>query len=199
MTFHQWVPAWRQRLERENVNPETLAMAMRNTNPAFIPRNHRIEEAIEAAVSKGDFKPLRHLHPYSRDPTVINLISPIWRLPWSGSNTTTAPFAGLDHRRSMRSKTMSRLVSRAIDHTFKLGAPGTPTGRMITVVKGAIAFFDRDLRIARFRPNVATGSSHARNPNPADGSIASMQASECKTLAARQLAFASIGNIKNRP
>ena len=79
--------------------------------------------------------------------------------------------------------------------SFKLGAPGTPTGRMITVVKGAIAFFDRDLRIARFRPNVATGSSHARNPNPADGSIASCKRVS-KTLAARQLAFASIGNIK---
>ena len=95
MTFHQWVPAWRQRLERENVNPETLAMAMRNTNPAFIPRNHRIEEAIEAAVSKGDFKPLRHLHPYSRDPTVINLISPIWRLPWSGATRLPHPLRDL--------------------------------------------------------------------------------------------------------
>ena len=81
MTFHQWVPAWSQRLERENVNPETLAMAMRNTNPAFIPRNHRIEEAIEAAVSKGDFKPFETLasvlaRPYSDQPDFADLAAP---------------------------------------------------------------------------------------------------------------------------
>jgi uncharacterized protein YdiU (UPF0061 family) len=28
---------------------------MRGANPAFIPRNHRIEQAIEAAVEDGDF------------------------------------------------------------------------------------------------------------------------------------------------
>ncbi|MGO7204654.1 hypothetical protein ACCT30_26085, partial [Rhizobium ruizarguesonis] len=31
------------------------AIAMRSVNPAFIPRNHRVEQAIEAAVENGDF------------------------------------------------------------------------------------------------------------------------------------------------
>ena len=30
-------------------------MAMRAANPAFIPRNHLVEEAISAAVNDGDF------------------------------------------------------------------------------------------------------------------------------------------------
>ena len=28
---------------------------MRNSNPALIPRNHRVEEALEAAVKKEDY------------------------------------------------------------------------------------------------------------------------------------------------
>ena len=28
---------------------------MRSVNPAFIPRNHRVEELIQAAVGEGDF------------------------------------------------------------------------------------------------------------------------------------------------
>ena len=30
---------------------------MRRANPAFIPRNHRVEEALTAAVERGDYKP----------------------------------------------------------------------------------------------------------------------------------------------
>ena len=34
---------------------------MRAVNPAFIPRNHRIEEMIEAAVEREDFTPFEEL------------------------------------------------------------------------------------------------------------------------------------------
>lgn len=34
---------------------------MRNANPALIPRNHRVEEAIAAAVKNGDFTPFETL------------------------------------------------------------------------------------------------------------------------------------------
>jgi serine/tyrosine/threonine adenylyltransferase len=34
---------------------------MRASNPAFIPRNHLVEEAIFAAVSKGDLSPFENL------------------------------------------------------------------------------------------------------------------------------------------
>ena len=50
-----WLKRWHERLARD---PQTLAAraaAMRKVNPAFIPRNHRIEQAIEAAVEDGDF------------------------------------------------------------------------------------------------------------------------------------------------
>ena len=34
---------------------------MRNVNPAFIPRNHRVEAALNAASERGDLAPLRTL------------------------------------------------------------------------------------------------------------------------------------------
>jgi uncharacterized protein YdiU (UPF0061 family) len=42
---------------------------MRRVNPAIIPRNHRVEEALNAASEGGDYQPLRQLlevvqHPF---------------------------------------------------------------------------------------------------------------------------------------
>ena len=34
---------------------------MRNSNPAVIPRNHRVEEALEAAVKQGDYSVMERL------------------------------------------------------------------------------------------------------------------------------------------
>ncbi|MBM3514372.1 MAG: YdiU family protein [Alphaproteobacteria bacterium] len=51
-----WMAKWRARLAREGATPATRAEAMRRVNPAYIPRNHRIEQAIAAAVA-GDFGP----------------------------------------------------------------------------------------------------------------------------------------------
>jgi uncharacterized protein YdiU (UPF0061 family) len=34
---------------------------MRATNPAYIPRNHRVEQAIEAAMREDDFAPMERL------------------------------------------------------------------------------------------------------------------------------------------
>lgn len=56
--FTAWMQDWRRRLAREDVAPDTRATAMRRANPAFIPRNHRVEQTIEAAVARGDFRPM---------------------------------------------------------------------------------------------------------------------------------------------
>ena len=53
--FDEWAARWRTRLEREPDGPDTRAAAMRRVNPAYIPRNHRVEQAIEAAVGREDY------------------------------------------------------------------------------------------------------------------------------------------------
>ncbi|MEC7566861.1 MAG: YdiU family protein [Planctomycetota bacterium] len=60
-----WLDDWRARvspLDRD----ETLSL-MRRSNPVFIPRNHRIEEAIEAAHA-GNFEPFHTLHQVLQHP-----------------------------------------------------------------------------------------------------------------------------------
>jgi serine/tyrosine/threonine adenylyltransferase len=55
--YDLWSGHWRARLARETVAPSARAQAMRCVNPAFIPRNHRVEEALSAAVERGDYAP----------------------------------------------------------------------------------------------------------------------------------------------
>jgi uncharacterized protein YdiU (UPF0061 family) len=56
-----WLPRWRDRINREGVDPAQRAQAMRAVNPIYIPRNHRVEEALAAAVDLGDYAPFEQL------------------------------------------------------------------------------------------------------------------------------------------
>lgn len=57
----EWLERWRVRAERETTSNTERAKAMRTTNPAIIPRNHRIEEVIAAAVEDDDFEPFHDM------------------------------------------------------------------------------------------------------------------------------------------
>lgn len=79
--FHDWSQAWRRRLASEAVAPGTRAASMRLANPAFIARNHRIAQAIEAAVRRDDFEPFETLvrvlgRPYEDQPELVHLADP---------------------------------------------------------------------------------------------------------------------------
>ncbi len=52
---------WRERSAVEGSSAIQRRDAMRSVNPAFIPRNHRVEEMIRAAVDKDDFAPFERL------------------------------------------------------------------------------------------------------------------------------------------
>jgi uncharacterized protein YdiU (UPF0061 family) len=59
--FDEWVGRWRQRLAQEPQTPAERRAAMQAVNPALIPRNHRIEAVISAAVKNDDFAPFEEL------------------------------------------------------------------------------------------------------------------------------------------
>ena len=59
--YDSWAARWRSRLALERLEPNIRAQAMRNVNPAFIPRNHRVEQALGAAIEYGDFSPFAEL------------------------------------------------------------------------------------------------------------------------------------------
>ncbi|MCX7310292.1 MAG: YdiU family protein [Alphaproteobacteria bacterium] len=59
--FGTWAERWRSRLMREPNHEDERRTRMRAVNPAFIPRNHRIEAMIEAAGEHEDFAPFEEL------------------------------------------------------------------------------------------------------------------------------------------
>ncbi|WP_068115441.1 protein adenylyltransferase SelO [Tropicimonas marinistellae] len=60
-SFDQWEENWRSRLRREpEPGAEAVAERLRAANPAIIPRNHRVEQALSAA-SDGDLAPTTRL------------------------------------------------------------------------------------------------------------------------------------------
>ncbi len=80
-SFLAWAQGWRTRLAQEGRTPNAMRETMRRSNPAFIPRNHRIEQAIQAAVQHGDFGPFETLvrvleRPYEDQPEFSHLAVP---------------------------------------------------------------------------------------------------------------------------
>src|SRR4030088_18826 len=59
--YDEWAMRWRQRISDEPQTAIERGAAMRSVNPAFIPRNHRVEAVIEAAVNRDDFVPFEAL------------------------------------------------------------------------------------------------------------------------------------------
>ncbi len=58
--FDAWSQRWRERLASQAREPRATAGAMDRVNPAYIPRNHQVEEALAAATA-GDLEPARRL------------------------------------------------------------------------------------------------------------------------------------------
>jgi uncharacterized protein YdiU (UPF0061 family) len=89
-----WLVDWRARLAREDGDPSERAAAMKAVNPAFIPRNHLVEEALSAAVDKGDLAPFEKLirvlsRPFDDQPDV-----PEYALPPRPEQVVRATFCG---------------------------------------------------------------------------------------------------------
>jgi uncharacterized protein YdiU (UPF0061 family) len=59
--FDHWAITWRARLAREPQAAAERAAWMQGANPAFIPRNHRVEQALDAATTRHDFAPFEEL------------------------------------------------------------------------------------------------------------------------------------------
>jgi uncharacterized protein YdiU (UPF0061 family) len=58
--FDAWAERWRARLSSHGGDAQATAEAMDRVNPVYIPRNHRVEEALTAATA-GDLEPFRRL------------------------------------------------------------------------------------------------------------------------------------------
>ncbi|MCI2393319.1 protein adenylyltransferase SelO [Aliiroseovarius sediminis] len=75
--WDSWAPDWQARLAREPGDPKAT---MRAANPVLIPRNHRVEQAIQAGIG-GDYAPFHRLvdalaRPFDPRPEDANLATP---------------------------------------------------------------------------------------------------------------------------
>ncbi len=59
--FDEWAARWRQRTALEPRSPQERRGAMHRVNPMFIPRNHRVEAVIQAAMNNDDYTPFEEL------------------------------------------------------------------------------------------------------------------------------------------
>lgn len=53
--FSKWNELWQERLTRQSETKESVKQLMQSSNPYIIPRNHRVEEALDAAVKNEDY------------------------------------------------------------------------------------------------------------------------------------------------
>ncbi|MDH3221151.1 MAG: YdiU family protein [Gammaproteobacteria bacterium] len=60
-SFAAWLQRWRERCAQESLGEAERYSGMMSVNPAFIPRNHLVEEAIAQAYA-GDFAPFHRLN-----------------------------------------------------------------------------------------------------------------------------------------
>jgi len=78
--FEAWAWRWREQVAHEGSDPEHVASAMDRVNPAYIPRNHLVEEALAAATA-GDLEPFERLvdvvaQPYDERPGLESYAAP---------------------------------------------------------------------------------------------------------------------------
>jgi uncharacterized protein YdiU (UPF0061 family) len=90
----QWFERWKDRVDRQPDSRRAARRLMSANNPAAIPRNHRVEEALAAAVEQADFTVMEKLmevlsHPFEDLPEGSD-----YRLPPPPSEKPYRTFCG---------------------------------------------------------------------------------------------------------
>lgn len=88
--WESWAPEWHARLAREPGDPTAT---MRAANPAVIPRNHRVEEMIEAALG-GDYAPFHRLMEVLATPYDDTALTPGYAKPPEAHERVHQTFCG---------------------------------------------------------------------------------------------------------
>ena len=68
IAFDNWMTLWKERVSQESISDEKIASSMNAVNPLYIPRNHKVEEALKAAVFDNNMKPFLKLHDILKNP-----------------------------------------------------------------------------------------------------------------------------------
>ncbi len=92
--FQHWHQRWQARLGRNRKPLASSLCLMRNHNPAVIPRNHLVEQALEAASDNNDLAPTRALLAALADPYADRDIDDPYRQPAAPGERVYQTFCG---------------------------------------------------------------------------------------------------------
>jgi len=92
--YDKWDLNWRVRMSREVKMPDEHFELMRQANPAVIPRNHRVEQALEAAVENADYGPFEKLMEVLSSPYEETMINTEYMLPPKPEEHVLQTFCG---------------------------------------------------------------------------------------------------------
>ena len=87
--YLDWLARWQSRLSRQSQSRSEVTARMRAHNPAVIPRNHKVEEALNAASESGDLTVMENLLKVLQRPSDIETVPAEYREPQAvpGSRT----------------------------------------------------------------------------------------------------------------
>lgn len=92
--FTAWRARWQERLRRQPQDLTEARALMRRNNPAFIPRNHKVEEALAAATLSGDLSLVERLADVLAQPFAYDRPLPEFSTPPSPSDCAYQTFCG---------------------------------------------------------------------------------------------------------
>jgi uncharacterized protein YdiU (UPF0061 family) len=91
--FVDWYLAWKYRLKRQDIPEQSVMKLMHQSNPAVIPRNHRVEEALEAA-DHGDYSVMLKLLEVLSSPYAHTTEQALFNTPPEPSSCSYKTFCG---------------------------------------------------------------------------------------------------------
>ncbi|WP_461206863.1 protein adenylyltransferase SelO [Clostridium sp. DL1XJH146] len=92
--FHNWNKLRQARLDRQQNSRNSCRELMMKSNPSVIPRNHHVEEALEAAVGKGDYSVMKKLLAVLSNPYAYTEEHDEYTAPAPPSSTPYRTFCG---------------------------------------------------------------------------------------------------------
>ncbi|MFO1089750.1 MAG: YdiU family protein [Hyphomicrobiales bacterium] len=92
--FADWRTAWTARSSIDGRSDAVRAQAMAEVNPLYIPRNHRVEQALAAAVRDADYRPFERLLTVLSEPFVERAGFEAYTQPAAPHERVTKTFCG---------------------------------------------------------------------------------------------------------
>ncbi len=89
-----WLGRWFQIIKKQDINLSQIVIQMKSLNPVFIPRNHRVEEAIHHAVTENDFSFMNTLIEILKNPYTDSLKYKEYMLPPEMKDPSYKTFCG---------------------------------------------------------------------------------------------------------